>query len=78
MKNKNQKLKATIKLKQKQRFVEDIVKDEEIDMEELLNAKFKHPVRHWFKTKYTTIKALVSLRVSDLMFDVKNLLGLNK
>jgi hypothetical protein len=78
MKSKNHKLKAKIKLKQKQRFVEDIVKDEEIDMKELLNAKFKHPIRHWVKTKYTTIKSLVSLRVSDLMFDVKNLLGLNK
>ncbi len=78
MKNKNQKLKAKIKLVKKRRFVEDIVKDDEIDIQELLNAKHKHPIQHWIKTKYATVKALVSFRLSDLMFDVKNFLGLNK
>ena len=78
MKNKNQKLKAKFKLVKKQRFVEDIVKDKEYDVEELLNARLKHPIQHWVKTKYVTFKALVSLKVSDLIFDVKNLLRLNK
>ena len=75
---KNQKLKATIKLKKKQRFVEDIVKDEDIDVKELLSAKHKHPIQHWISVKYTTLKALASLKFSDLIFDIKNLVGMNK
>ena len=78
MKIKNQKLKAKSKSVKKQRFVEDIVKDEEFDVKELFEAELRHPIQHWIKTNLTTLKALVSLKFSDIMFDVKNFIRLNK
>ena len=61
-----------------QRFVEDVAKDNEYDTKELLNASFKYPIKHWILIKYTTTKALISLKLSDLLFNVKLFLGVYK
>jgi hypothetical protein len=41
------------------RYVEDIVKDEKIDIVELRKAKKKHPISHWFRMQYLKIRDFI-------------------
>ncbi len=37
-------------------FVEDLLQRNTIDINALSKAKFKHPIRHWFRVKYLIAK----------------------
>jgi len=40
----------------KEPYVEELLKDDKIDMIALSTAKFRHPFRHWLRVKYLILK----------------------
>jgi hypothetical protein len=40
----------------KEPHVEELLKDDKIDMIALSTAKFRHPFRHWLRVKYLILK----------------------
>ena len=41
------------------KFIEDLVKEENIDILALSKAKFRNPVRHWINMKWLNVKDMV-------------------
>lgn len=65
----------------KAEFVEDIVNQSNIDFEKAINAKFKHPFKHWASLRWFIFKDSISMSISKtkgLFFRARKKISFNK
>ena len=58
-----------------QKFVEDVLQQEEFTVEELLNAKHKHPFKHWLKLQWFYITDTIELEVAKMKGRTRRILA---
>ena len=51
------------------KFIEDLLKEDKIDISALSSARFKHPVQHWVRVKYLITKD----KVEEIIWKVINI-----
>jgi len=59
-------------------FAEDILSQSNFEAKDLIKAKFKHPIKHWFKVNSWLLINIIELKISDVIFSVRNLCNPNK
>lgn len=53
------------------KFIEDIIKQDEFDPADLMNAEHKHPILHWIKLNWSIQKLNWELKLSGLIGKLK-------
>jgi len=72
--------KPTNKMKNTQttKFIEDLLQEEEIDINALSNAKFKHPIKTWFNYNVFLLGVFIKEQRLNIRLFVKKLMNSNK
>ncbi len=63
---------------QTQKFVEDLFNEDELDVDAILNAKHKHPIKIWISYKLFVFGVFLSDMKLNLRLLFKNLFKTNK
>ena len=67
-----------MKTKQAPKFIEELLLEDQIDSQEVLNGKFKHPIRHWVSVQLWFFVNILQLKFVDFKFFVINLFNKDK
>ena len=60
------------------KFIEDLLKEEQIDSKAILNGKFRHPIKHWIKVQMWFFVNDLQLKITDFVFFVRSFLNKDK
>jgi len=63
-----------VRQKKGEKYVEDLLKEDDIDVIAVLNARFKHPIRTFIRSKLFVIKVNIKEYIQIFKFFVKGLL----
>jgi hypothetical protein len=63
-----------VRQKKEEKYVEDLLKEDDIDVIAVLNARFKHPIRTFIRSKLFVIKVNIKEYIQIFKFFVKGLL----
>lgn len=50
-----------------QKFVEDILSQDQFTLEELINAKHRHPIKHWLKLQWFLLTDAIELEIAKAL-----------
>lgn len=67
-----------MKTKTPTKFIEDLLKEEQIDSQAVLNGKFKHPIKHWISVQMWFFVNILQLKFVDFRFFIRNLFNKDK
>lgn len=60
------------------KFIEDLLKEEQIDSLAVLNGKFKHPIKHQINVRLWFFVNNLQLKITDFMFFVRSFFNKDK
>lgn len=60
--------------KKEEKYVEDLLKEDDIDVIAVLNARFRHPIRTFIRSKLFVFKVNIKEYMQRFKFFVKGLL----
>jgi len=63
-----------VRQKKEEKYVEDLLNEDDIDVIAVLNARFKHPIRTFIRSKLFVIKVNIKEYIQIFKFFVKGLL----
>jgi len=63
-----------VRQKKEEKYVEDLLKEDDIDVIAVLNARFRHPIRTFIRSKLFVFKVNIKEYIQIFKFFIKGLL----